>query len=39
MLTALSNRIGDVTILLAIALINSIGSYNFCYENDYSNPI
>lgn len=29
MLTALSNRIGDVIILISIALISSLGSFNF----------
>jgi NADH-ubiquinone oxidoreductase chain 5 len=38
-LTALSNRIGDVIILIAIALISSGGSYNFINLNpmDFTN--
>nr|UOU85104.1 NADH dehydrogenase subunit 5 [Nigrobaetis niger] len=36
MLTALSNRIGDVMILVAIALMNSLGSYNFMNYFEHS---
>lgn len=36
MLTALSNRIGDVIILVSIALIRSTGSFNFTHMADFS---
>ena len=38
-LTALSNRIGDVAILLAIRLLASRGGWNFYFYNDLFNNI
>nr|YP_010946720.1 NADH dehydrogenase subunit 5 [Paranauphoeta nigra]WGO57451.1 NADH dehydrogenase subunit 5 [Paranauphoeta nigra] len=35
MLTALSNRIGDVTLLMAIAWMLNFGSWNYIYYLDY----
>lgn len=37
--TALSNRIGDVIILVAIALTASSGSFNFTHINSFSRPL
>ena len=38
-LTALSNRIGDVAILLAIALLSSRGGWNFYFYTDLFNDL
>jgi NADH-ubiquinone oxidoreductase chain 5 len=39
MLTALSNRIGDVIILIAIALSCSTGTFNFTHAHIMDNPV
>nr|ADD83049.1 NADH dehydrogenase subunit 5 [Baetis sp. PC-2010] len=39
MVTALSNRIGDVMILMSIALMSSLGSFNFSHMNLFSDPL
>lgn len=38
-LTALSNRIGDVIILVSIACISATGRFNFTHINNFSTPI
>jgi NADH-ubiquinone oxidoreductase chain 5 len=38
-LTALSNRIGDVIILISIALIASAGSFNFTHIDKFNTPM
>jgi NADH-ubiquinone oxidoreductase chain 5 len=37
-LTALSNRVGDVIILVSIALIRSTGSFNFNHIDNFDTP-
>lgn len=39
MLTALSNRIGDVIILVSIALMRSAGRFNFTHINNFRMPV
>lgn len=39
MVTALSNRIGDVIILISIALISSIGRFNFTHILNFDHPM